>query len=414
MKSAWAKRFLVTGLAVAMTAGGATSAFAKGKDKDDDRWKPAQSWQWNNDKFGHDNKFNNFGKKTINIKLEFDDVKGADVEWALRYIASLAAKGVFQGYEDGTFQPRKPISRIEAITAAVRLMGLEEQAQAKMNADLNFKDAEKVEKKYGWAVGYVQVALENDLFLETETMVEPEKPADRLWATMLLVKALKLTDEAKAKMGTKLPFRDAKDIPAGAVGYVAVAVEKGLIDGYEDNTFRPNKTVTRAELAALLDRTENEMPESKDTIKGTVTAAVYNNTLTLQKNGQTLNLNVDPNAFVFKNGVRISLDQLQPGDAVKVRHYNNLVIFIEVTGTGTLPPQAFTVSGTLLSTTLNTQGRLATITAAVHNAQTNQTTAIVYPVADNVTLVGDVSRLQAGKTVELSGVGNTVNKIVIK
>ncbi len=49
-------------------------------------------------------------------------------------------------------------------------------------------------------------------------------------------------------------------IPAGSVGYVEVAIEKGLVDGFEDNTFRPNQPVTRAQLAALLDRTGNQLP----------------------------------------------------------------------------------------------------------------------------------------------------------
>ena len=69
-----------------------------------------------------------------------------------------------------------------------------------------------------------------------------------MWATTLLVKALKLDAEAKAKINTKLTFTDADEIPAGSVGYVAVALEKGLIKGFENNTFRPNAPVTRAQL----------------------------------------------------------------------------------------------------------------------------------------------------------------------
>ena len=41
-------------------------------------------------------------------------------------IIRLASKGVFNGYDDGTFKPQQQITRIESIVAAVRLMGLKE------------------------------------------------------------------------------------------------------------------------------------------------------------------------------------------------------------------------------------------------------------------------------------------------
>jgi hypothetical protein len=239
------KRVMITGMTFAMVVGGSTAAFAdnnKGKGNDDRDHYEKSSDDKNNGKDSGGAKLVNNGQ--INIVVNFNDMNGADVEWAIKNIASLSAKRIFQGYEDGSFKPRNTISRVEAITAAVRLLGLEAQAQsqAEMSTKLNFTDADKIPS---WAVGYVAVALKNDLFGETESAVQPDKPADRLWATTLLVKALKLDAEAKAKMNTQLQFKDAKEIPAGSVGYVAVAVEKGLIDGFENNTFRPNTPVTR-------------------------------------------------------------------------------------------------------------------------------------------------------------------------
>src|SRR5690606_36645338 len=37
-------------------------------------------------------------------------------------------------------------------------------------------------------------------------------------------------------------------------GYIAIAVEAGIITGYEDNTFRPNDTATRAEAVVMVQR----------------------------------------------------------------------------------------------------------------------------------------------------------------
>ncbi|WP_249862078.1 S-layer homology domain-containing protein [Paenibacillus konkukensis] len=326
---------MVTGLTAAMVLGGSTAAFAdsgKGKGNDKDRGRDAVQTKVNS---GKDVYINNLNVKNLNIKLSFDDVKGADVEWAQRYIASLASKRVFEGYEDGTFQPRKTISRIEAITAAVRLMGLRDEAESTeaMQSNLNFKDADKIKKNYPWAVGYVAVALQNDLFEESDDSVQPDKDADRLWATTLLIKALKLQDEAKTKMSTKLSFKDASKIPAGSVGYVEEAIEKKLVDGYEDNTFRPDRSVTRAELAALLDRTGDQLPDNT-AVRGTLTAAVSNNMLTLTSNGQPYSVELDAAAFIFRNNAKVAASELRAGDQVTVRTYGGKAIFVEVTKLG--------------------------------------------------------------------------------
>jgi hypothetical protein len=398
MKNLLFKKVLASGLALTLIFGGATAAFAKdGKGNgDDDRSKGKDQQQFK-------------VKGNGDIRLSYDDLKGSDVEWAMRYIASLASKRVFEGYEDGSFKPRNAISRIEAITAAVRLMGLRDQAESaeKMATHLNFKDAGQIP---AWAVGYVAVALENDLFNENDNSVQPQKEADRLWATTLLVKALKLQTEAKAKMNAKLTFKDANQIPAGSVGYVAVAIEKGLIDGFEDNTFRPNQPVTRAQLAALLDRTGDQIG-GDDAISGSVSAVVYNNGLSIIKNGVTTQLVLDPNIFVYRGGVKVAASALQVGDQIKIRTYNNVVIFIEVV-TAAQPNPNFVVTGLLNSTTLNANGSIATVSIVQNINGSNQTS--IYNVASNMQITGDLALFTPGHTIELHGTNQLINSIVIK
>ncbi|MGQ7885063.1 S-layer homology domain-containing protein [Paenibacillus sp. WC2504] len=404
MKKNLMKKAVATGLVLTMVMGGASAAFAKGNDHDD-RGKGNNSYNTsiNNGK-------NNNGKISgnIQIRINFDDLKGA--QWAMRYIASLASKQVFEGYEDGTFKPDKSVSRIEAITAAVRLMGLREQAESatEMATKLNFKDADKIP---AWAVGYVAVALENDLFTESDDSVQPNKEADRLWATTLLVKALKLESEAKAKMNTQLTFKDAKQIPAGSVGYVAVAIEKGLVDGFEDNTFRPNQNVTRAQLAALLDRTGNQMPDDQNSTAGTVNAAVYNNVLPVTKAGVTTNYVLHPDAFILRNGVKVAASAIQVGDEVKVRSFNNQVVFVEVTKMADAN-QSFDVVGTLNSTTVDGQGKITSISITQTINGVSQTT--VYNVAANVALTGNLGNFTPTHVVELKGQNQVVTTIDVK
>lgn len=407
MKTAVWKRTAISGMALLMLATGASSAFADGGRGHYGNDKKGNDW--------HDDRNDKDDKKKITWKFEDEE----DLDWALEYIMRLAAKGVFTGYEDGTFKPQQKISRIETITAAVRLMGLRDQAEsaAEMSTELQFKDADKLEKKYPWAVGYVAVALENDLFAETETEIRPEENATRLWSTILLVKALKLEDEAKALNNTKLDFKDAHQIPAGSVGYVALALQKGIITGYEDKhgnkTFRPNQPVTRAELAALLDRTDEEMPDQDaQAITGTLKAAPVNGQLTIVKPDNTeLTLAVDPTVFIFRDNQKVALNALQAGDKLFLRTYENKVVFIEVTEKAPVTV-SFSELGIVNTLTFNAQAKLATI--SITREVNSQTTVLIYNVDPNVTIVGDVSKLKANQLVQLSGANNIVKTIEIK
>ncbi len=67
-------------------------------------------------------------------------------------------------------------------------------------------------------------------------------------------------------------FKDASDIAAPFRKAVAWAVEKGITTGYEDGTFRPNASVTRAQFVTFLWRYEGK-PASSGSIDGFKDAA---------------------------------------------------------------------------------------------------------------------------------------------
>ncbi len=396
------KQMLSVVLVLMMLITGAASAFATGDHDDDD---------------DDDHKKKGEDKYKIEVKFDFNDLEKS--EWAKKYIARLAADRIFDGYEDGSFRPNQSVTRIEAIIAAVRLMGLRADAESatRLATDLNFNDAEHVEKKFPNAVGYVAVAVENDLFLETETHIKAEKAADRLWATMLLVKAMKWEDLAKTKMNVKLSFKDADKVPAGAVGYVAVAVEKGLISGYEDLTFRPNKPVTRAELAVLLGQMDDQQPDEADSslIRGTVTTAVYSNVLTISNDNKITAYAINPSAFIYRKGVKVTAAELKVGDVIVAKVYNNEVIFIDVktaVADPTVPPVAFTFEGQYQYVTWNADNKIATIVIA--QTVNSVTTVKSFNVATNVNIIPNNSILALNNTLVLKGNDLVVSSIELK
>ncbi|HEV2863641.1 MAG TPA: S8 family serine peptidase [Pyrinomonadaceae bacterium] len=96
----------------------------------------------------------------------------------------------------------------------------------------------------------VQAAPGGALFPEAATggRFGPDDTADRLTAAVALVRASGLRAEAERRAGALLTVTDAYTIPAALRGYVAVALERGLLTA-EGGSFRPQSALTRLELA---------------------------------------------------------------------------------------------------------------------------------------------------------------------
>jgi hypothetical protein len=111
-----------------------------------------------------------------------------------------------------------------------------------------------------WAAEDIQL-LSNKLIVSgvSETEFQPTRNITRAEFAALVVRSLGLAtgDAAAAEEGAEEEgFSDV----VGSAWYadaVAAASEAGLIAGYPDGTFRPNQTITRAELASLVVRALN-------------------------------------------------------------------------------------------------------------------------------------------------------------
>jgi hypothetical protein len=170
----------------------------------------------------------------------------------------MKVKGIFQDNEEGVFKPNDPVTRIQSIITAVRLLGLEEEAKSRNNVALPFKDAGSLNERVR---GYVSVALEQKLINSTLDNFSPDKPAERLWISSFLVRTLGLQDEAVQSKNEALDFTDAKQIPANSIGGVFVASEYGIFAGNTGGLFQPHTPITRAQMAAVLDRTYGQLLE---------------------------------------------------------------------------------------------------------------------------------------------------------
>jgi hypothetical protein len=285
------------------------------------------------------------GAPPAQAAFAFNDVV-RDAPWALGSVAELTQRGIFNGYSDGTFRPSRDVSRIETIVAAVRHMGLKSEAEsiASQQSRLSALDSDLIKREYAWAIGYVEAAEDNDLLLDEKAALMPGKAADRAWATSVLVRALGLERQAEAAMTFALPFDDAKSIPAAYVGYVAVAVQYGLVSGYEDNTFRPERLVSRAELATLLDRAGDAFPNAEsDYMQATgVVSGVNGQTITITQSGISQPFYVGPDATVVRGGRFVAPKDLVPGDELTALMRGGEVVLLNVTKTASVADGAKT------------------------------------------------------------------------
>jgi len=79
-----------------------------------------------------------------------------------------------------------------------------------------------------------------------------ENPIKRSEFATLAVRLIGKESEVEKSKGTTI-FKDVKK-DHWASGYINIAVREGLVNGYGDNTFKPENNITNAEVLALLVR----------------------------------------------------------------------------------------------------------------------------------------------------------------
>ncbi|KNY26606.1 S-layer homology domain-containing protein [Pseudobacteroides cellulosolvens] len=172
----------------------------------------------------------------------FGDIFG---HWAEERIISMIENGAIAGYPDGSVKPDIDMTRAEVITSLIKAIGLEPSK----NPKLKFADIKSIPD---WAHGYIQVALDKGIVAGYPD--NTYKANNKVTRSEFLVMAMKAFTYQASK-NTALKFKDTKDIPSWALGYVAKAVETTIIEGYkEDNTIKPNKKITRAEVMTIIDK----------------------------------------------------------------------------------------------------------------------------------------------------------------
>ncbi len=155
------------------------------------------------------------------------------------------------GYEDGTVRPGANITRAEVATIFFRLL-TDETRESYWSQSSGFTDV----ASGAWYNNAVSTLTRAGILDGYEDgSFRPNASITRAEFTKIAVSFFKHVGGASSS-----PFNDVPE-SAWYAEFVKAAAELGLIDGYEDGTFRPNAPITRAEACTIVNRTLGRAPD---------------------------------------------------------------------------------------------------------------------------------------------------------
>lgn len=176
---------------------------------------------------------------------QFTDV--AEDAWYHDYVYDLVYRGVVNGMTATTYEPEGKLTRAQFVKLLA--CSLEEAETLKTYEGKHpFKDSEG-----HWAEAYIAWAKDKGIVEGVSaTEFDPEAPITReQMATIFGRYALKQGIELPKDAAPAESFPDADKISEYAREFVELMRIAGILNGYEDGTFRPQGNATRAEAAKL-------------------------------------------------------------------------------------------------------------------------------------------------------------------
>lgn len=225
---------------------------------------------------------------------DFTDVSRSD--WYYQFVDYVTSKGYFNGVADKTFAPAENMTRAMFVTVLFRFDGA--KGDRSQSAFTDVAPGEWYTDAINWAAANRIVdGVGNGKFA-------PNDPITRAQMCTMIERYLALYKKAwkvtLPETGSVSVMVDENAIPAYALAAVKQCQRHGLVNGFEDGTFRPNELSTRAQVAAVIYRmsylVQGAKPDNTPSVNpgGTVTPPVnppvtaYTYALYFDANGGTL------------------------------------------------------------------------------------------------------------------------------
>lgn len=178
----------------------------------------------------------------------------ADIEFASNTL------NVFKGYGDLSFRPDNNITRAEFITILARTAYKQNKMNEVYTSNMAYKDMSNEHWSYTFVISMFEHLKGNKDYSLTDIFpgkdFNPDIPITRNEAVALIAAFCKIS-----VYDNPLPFTDVPE-QYKFFNEIKRLYNLGIVQGYEDNTFRGNANITRAESAALIKRVYNDIKTS--------------------------------------------------------------------------------------------------------------------------------------------------------
>ena len=180
--------------------------------------------------------------------VEFSDMSG---HWAKSAVSDFGSRMIVNGDENGNFNPDASITRAEFSAIIVRALGLTPSTGESGFGDVSSAD---------WYCGYIKTARSYGIIEGYDAAsFGPNDQVSREQAMTMIARAMKIT-ELSSNLGYSeistllLKYTDGASVSDYAEGSVAACINTGIVFGNDDNTLSPKNSVTRAEVAIMIQR----------------------------------------------------------------------------------------------------------------------------------------------------------------
>ena len=202
-----------------------------------------------------------FGALSIRLGCEEDGLTDIAGHWAESTIAQAVREGWVNGYPDGTFRPQGAVTRSEMTKLLLAAIGLTpDSAAAQWLKDSAIRGDGFTDMAANWLTlqGWTETALAAGLLISgdyADGAFLPNRSITRGEIAVLAARALGLVWPSGQESDAASPFTDRETFSAGQAGYIREIAKAGIINGYPDGSFGPDRTATRAEAVTMVART---------------------------------------------------------------------------------------------------------------------------------------------------------------
>lgn len=347
-------------------------------------------------------------------KYAFTDISADKYDWCAPQIQAMYTEGLITGYDDDKFRPDNEVTRQECLSLFARAMGSSDKTNAPVleiahglyddtvsSYSLTWGTDEIVYLLYKGALDKADL----NTYLKGE---EKTKPMMRYEAAVIIAKAMGGMTEAESNKNASLSYSDASKIPASAVGYVKYAMDKEIMTGMEDNKFSPLTSVSRGQIAVMLNRTVNKMKYKYEEAK-LVSVDTENKTCTFtDSKGNTTEKEYYDSTVMSSLGVKVIPANMPTGVSVIAAYSDGKLAYIDALSA---EPDKIVIGKYVSYGNKNGAVTLRVI-------PTGASAETVYTCSKDVTFIYDgkasnVRALQADDTVEMTIVNDIVESVVV-